>query len=315
MVASKREEAWPQRLRDKLRAGRFSGSVRGGIGYCPCYSVSSSVGDFWTPIAGTAADAGLSTGLGCRCLNVPNGSSVRLGFVGTGVDILTTTGANSALAYQLDGGPWVTVDQRQSGAVASGVVIPIRGLCDGTHKVVVSGTSLGNAYVEGGMVYRGDEDAGIRIWESGHSGWMCSDFTATDRWHGSFRAVPNPKLVIVCLGANEYTNAVTSAQYGRALDALLTMIEGLLAGKACSLLVMSPHARMSLSGRANQSYYEAQAASVAQAHNAAYISMTPVIGNTADAISAGVLQSGQGIHPTSAGHLLYADALAKLLLP
>jgi lysophospholipase L1-like esterase len=314
MIAGHREDAWPQRLRDLLRAGRFSGSVKGGIGYCPSYSVSASVSDFWAR-RGTINDAGLSTGLGCRCLKAPLGSSASLSFTGTGLDLLTTTGEHSALSWSLDNRAPVTVDQRQSNGLQSGVVIPLRGLCDGPHTITVAGTTLGNAYVEGAMVYRNDEDAGIRVWEGGHSGCMCSDFNASPNWWGSFRAVPNPKLVIVCLGANEYTNGVTSAQYGRALDQLLTMIQSLLGEAACSLLVVSPHARMPLSGRANQSYYEAQAAAVAARHGAAYLSMTPVIGDCAAGIASGLLQSGQGIHPTSAGHLLYAQALAEMLLP
>lgn len=312
MVATHREDAWPQRLRDQLRQARFSGLTRGGVGYCPSYSVSSSVGDFWHKSDASIVDPGLGVGLGVRALKVPTGSTVSLGWTGTGLDLLAVQQPDATFTYALDGAAPVAVDL--TGPLAGGRVIPIRGLCETPHTIVVAGANGGSAYLEGGMTYRGDESYGVRVWEAGHSGWMCSDFSASHAtWQASLLAVPNPKLVIVCLGANEYEKAVTSAQYGRNLDALLTTLQADLAGKACSFLIMSPHARIPLSGRANQSYYEAQAQTVADNHGAAYLSMTPVIGDCQTAINAGYLQSGYGIHPTTSGHLKYANALTSFV--
>jgi hypothetical protein len=313
MSAVHREQGYVQRLRDLIRAACFAGSTKGGTGYCPSYSVSASVGDFWQK-TGPVSLGVLGTGLGARMLKVPNGASVSLGFTGTGLDVFLTTGENSALAYAVDNGAAVMLDQRQTTGLRSGVVLPIRGLCDGPHTITISGCALGNAYVEGAAVYRGDESSGVRVFESGHSGWMAENFTSSDRWHGSFQAVPSPKLVTICLGANEYTLGRTSAQYGRGLDALLTTLETLLAGKACSLMVISPHARMPLSGRAPQSVYETMAASVAATHGAGYVRMSGPIGPVADAIAAGLLQTGQGIHPLASGHNVYAETIANAVL-
>jgi hypothetical protein len=308
MLSPRRELAWPQLLRDGVRSARFSGSVRGGLGYAPAFSVSSSVGDFWQR-SGAVTVSTLGTGLGCRALVAPNGASVSLGFTGTGLDLLTTTGANSALAYSVDGGPDVVVDQRQSGAVASGVVILIRGLCDGAHTVTVKGTALGSAYLEGAMVYRGDENSGVRMWESGHSGWQASDFNANPNWHGSFQAVPNPKLVLIALGRNEYQKGFSVATFSSELTTLVSTARGLLSGKVYSGVIMAAHKRVPIAGYPDWADFENAMQSIAAANSFGYLTMSTAIGDPVAAIANGWIESTTGCHPLQPGHQIYSTAL------
>jgi hypothetical protein len=312
MLSPRRENAWPQLLRDGVRSARFSGSIKGGLGYAPSYSVSGSVGDFWQR-SGAVTVSTLGTGLGCRALVAPNGASVSLGFTGTGLDLLTTTGANSALAYSVDGNPDVVVDQRQSGAVQSGVVIPIRGLCDGAHTITVKGTALGNAYVEGAMVYRGDEAMGVRMWESGHSGWQASDFNANPNWHGSFQAVPNTKLVLISLGRNEYQKGVSVATFSSELTTLVSTVRGLLSGKVYSGVIMAAHKRVPITGYPDWALYESEMQSIAAANSFGYLTQSTAIGDPATAIAAGLIEANTGCHPLEKGHQLYSQWLATSL--
>jgi lysophospholipase L1-like esterase len=313
MVCAHREQGYVQRLRDLLRAARFSGSVSGGLGYAPSYSVSASVGDFWQ--RSEPVDLGtLGTGLGIRMLKVWPGGSASFGFTGTGLDVLLTTGQNSALTYQVDGGAVVSLDQRVTDGLHSGVVLPVRGLCNGPHSITICGCTLGNAYVEGAMVYRGDETAGVRMWEAGHSGAKASDLNVNGNWWGSFKAVPAPKLVTIMYGTNEYQQAVPVATFAADLQTLVTTVRALLNGGSCSVLLMSAHKRMPIAGCPDWSLYEAAVANCATANGCGYLAMSPVIGDPAAAIAAGLIESGVGTHPTAAGHLVYSKAIANAVL-
>jgi hypothetical protein len=308
MICARREDAWPQKLRDGVRSARFSGSVRGGLGYAPSYSVSGSVGDFWQRSGAVTVDTTLLTGLGCRMLKVPFGASVSLGFTGTGLDVLYTSCADSSFAYSVDGGADIAIDKR-GGPLVAGNVFQARGLCDGAHTITVKGTALGNAYVEGAMVYRGDENSGVRMWESGHSGWQASDFNANPNWRGSFQAVPNPKLVLIALGRNEYQKNISVATFSSELTTLVSTVRGLLSGKVCSGVIMAEHKRVPISGYPDWADFENEMAKVAAANSFGYLSQSAGIGDPATAIANGWIESTTGCHPLSAGHNVYATAL------
>jgi hypothetical protein len=307
MLSPRRELAWPQLLRDGVRSARFSGSVRGGLGYAPAFSVSSSVGDFWAR-SGAVTVSTLGTGLGCRALVAPNGASVSLGFTGTGLDVLYTSCADSSFAYSVDGGADIAIDKR-GGPLVSGNVLQVRGLCDGAHTITVKGTALGNAYVEGAMVYRGDENSGVRMWESGHSGWQASDFNANPNWRGSFQAVPNPKLVLIALGRNEYQKNISVATFSSELTTLVSTARGLLSGKVYSGVIMAAHKRVPIAGYPDWADFENAMQSIAAANSFGYLTMSTAIGDPVAAIAAGLIEPNTGCHPLATGHNAYANAL------
>ena len=312
-IAGRRERAFPQRFRDRARAAVFAGSVRGGLGYCPAFSSSPNVGNFWIK-NGPVEVSPLLTGLGCRALKAPSGASVSLTFTGTGCDLVHTSGTNSCFAYGVDIESEQSIDARIPSGVIAGNIVPIRGLCDGVHTITVRGTAQGAAYVEGAMVYRNDEDTGIRVWESGHSGWRAADFNATDRWHGSFLAIPAPKLVVVTIGANEYRLGDYTPAYALELDELVLTLRDLIGGRACSILLVSQHGPVPISGRAPWSLYASKAEEVAAARGCGYVSMVDVIGETSSAIATGLIEPVTGLHPLKAGHDIYSGAIANYAL-
>lgn len=315
MVCAHREQAYPQRLRDLLRAKAFSGRIYGGLGYAPSYSVSSSVGDFWGRSAGVIVDATLLTGLGQRMLKVPTGESVTLGFTGTGLDVLYTSGTNSAFSYSVDGGVGILLDKRQS-ALESGKVEQIRGLCDGAHTIFVTGATIGgtsyNAYVEGALVYRGDETWNVRMFEAGHSGARASDLNANANWHGSLQAIPALKLATIAFGRNEYQLQVPPATFQAELSTLATTVKSLIPA-TCSLVLLAEHQRVPIAGYADQNLYTAAVAAVAASVGAGYLDLSVAIGPPLDAIAAGLIESGTGCHPTQTGHSAYATAINAYL--
>lgn len=308
MLSPHRENAWPQRFRDLVRTHC---GLTGGLGYAPSYSVSSHVGDFWAPSG--PVDVGiLSTGLGCRMYKVWSGGQITMGFTGTGLDVLYTACPDACFTYQVDGGSEQTVDRRGS-ALSSGNVVKIRSLSDGAHTIVVKGSSIGSAYLEGAHIYRNDETNGFRVWEAGHSGWMASDFNATSNWHGSFLAVPNTKLVIITLGRNEYQKAVSSASFHASLDELTSTVVSLIAGKTASGVIQAEHKRMPISGYPDWADYEAAMQDVASNHHFGFVKQSDNIGDPAAAIAAGLIESGTGCHPTTTGHQIYANGLFDTL--
>lgn len=147
---------------------------------------------------------------------------------GTSADIMywqgTTTGT---VKWSVDGG--ATTNLATAGASsAGGTMLRISLGASGVHTVAIEWVS-GTSYIEGLVVYDGDETAGIRVHEAGKSGesaynWDQVNHEATTAWSRSVAQL-NPHLVIIGLGINDFhAGTVTKAQYKSALSSMIADI-------------------------------------------------------------------------------------------
>lgn len=193
-----------------------------GEGYVPAYYEDPTKTDRFT--GGTYTLSGGLFGLGLRVLRLTDGIST-FQFTGTGADVIFSVGTGGGtFQWRIDGGAWSATQGTYSADTGGGwVFVSPRGLTSGPHTLEIQRLTS-TIYIEGAMVYDGDEDSGIRLIESAHSNYQAYSFGGFNTfWVGSItpRSVPfatppgvtsrvQPKLVYIMLGLNDYgtTSAV-----------------------------------------------------------------------------------------------------------
>jgi lysophospholipase L1-like esterase len=215
------EKRWVARLRDKLRAFYPTPGVTGGQGYiCANYYVIGNASvpqqnQVFTQTGGTT-DASYQTGLGRRFRRLSQaGDKLNITVTCSSVDVVYTKGTGrGVLGLSIDGGSVTTVNT--SGGAVSGSKFSSGALTPGSHAIEITWVSGGNVDVEGMMVYNGDENAGIRIWEGGHGGVKSDFYTAgTQSWIETIHQI-QPDHLFIELGANDwfYNSGVVAGSYG-----------------------------------------------------------------------------------------------------
>jgi hypothetical protein len=196
---------WTDRLLAALRAKAQPSAVRGGVGYIPVFYVTTAIASPWTLSVTGRRPANF--GWGHRFTYLTPGDTATLAFTGTDLDLIYTSTPDSAsCTVSIDGGAPVTLDL--SGSIVHGLKkSAARGLADGPHTAVFTGV-VGSSNIEGAMVYRGDLNAGVRLWEGAHAGWQASqltDFALLNR--------VQPQLVVIELMTNDVRGAIPLASY------------------------------------------------------------------------------------------------------
>ena len=196
---------WTDRLQAALRAKAQPPAIRGGVGYVPVFYVTTAIASPWTLSVPDRRPANF--GWGHRFTYLTPGDTATLAFTGTDLDLIYTSTPDSAsCTVSIDGGAPVTLDL--SGSIVHGLKkAAARGLSDGPHTAVFTGV-VGSSNIEGAMVYRGDLNAGVRLWEGAHAGWQASqltDFALLNR--------VQPQLVVIELMTNDVRGAIPLASY------------------------------------------------------------------------------------------------------
>lgn len=312
-VATSGSQRWVELLRDKLRA-RFPSGATGGEGYVPGYYEVTSLPDRFTN-TGTVTASGTVGGLGHRTLAMTVGATSTVTFYGTGVDVFYSKGpALGTFSWSIDGGAATNVPATQP-ANAAGLRVQVRGLAPGNHTLTVTAVA-GATWLEGVMVYNSDETKGVRVWEAGHSGYTAylQEFEAAlAPWYGVIDSV-QPKCVVVMLGINDYriqSNANNTPDVYR--DKLVSMVNKIKARCVVppSVIFIEPHEPAAAVAPNDPPPYwqdyrnalEAAAATVG-AHvldGGAMLGSFAAPGNPYD--------SGDGVHPNTAGMLAYAEGV------
>lgn len=311
---------WVELLRDLLRTRYQPAGVVGGEGYVPAFYEIAEIPDRWT---GTGS-AGLY-GLGKRSVSLTNGQSRTLTFTGTGADLRyakgTTTGS---FTYSIDGGAAQgPVSTQDAAGPLGGFAVQIRGLAPGSHTLAVSWASGGACVIEGAMVYNGDETRGVRLWESGHSGYNSGDFLSVasngdKTWWDSITGV-NPDLVIIDIGANDLKPAagISAAQLGTNLAAMIAKVRA-KATTDPSILVVGVWARLSASdGITTEAQWQPYFDELKKAANAdpkvAFLDLYARFGANATAMSLGLLTDQT--HVSDTGAWLWAHSALRAITP
>ena len=201
-----------------IRSRHQPAGIRGGLGYVPVAinGTDQALIEDW-PWSGVGLGYATSSGPGFRsALFGPNAPSITLTVRGhTSVDIITKTengGVSGQIQATLDSGAPVTISVPAGGEVdwkATRITLPDRS----EHTIVIS-QHTGYTFLSGAVLYDGDENAGIRMFEGGHGGWSTADFANETEHRLSFiedqaRGI-QPALVIYELGTNLSSNFNTN---------------------------------------------------------------------------------------------------------
>ncbi len=194
--ASARQDRWIDRTAASLRDG-----VPGGAGYVPGWYAVYGPDSTWTAYAartGTVTDESASS-LGLRTAVLPAGASQTYAFTGTSADLYYTAGGG-VLGYSVDGGPATDID-------TAGPVAAKRSHVDspapGDHSLTVTALS-GTVRLAGAAGFDGDEDSGVHLVDSAHSGYTSGQFVAADADQDPLVSLVQPDLVTIELGVNDY---------------------------------------------------------------------------------------------------------------
>lgn len=213
---------WINVLTNTLRAQFQPQGITGGRGYVPAwYALTTPTNQGFTlgGVANTDYQLGSTYGLGRRSAVLLTATgTMTLSFVGTSVDILFTRNTSSSFEYTIDGGAAVPV---ASGA-AGHTKVSSAALIYGEHTLVITRTS-GSPVIEGVMIYNGDENAGIRLWDGAHFGFTSASFSGNFNWGQSITSV-GPELILLGLGVNDYGTNVTAATFKTNMLSIISQV-------------------------------------------------------------------------------------------
>ncbi|MGY2067615.1 cutinase family protein [Blastococcus sp. SYSU DS0619] len=298
---------WVDTLLNLMRDRYQPPGIAGGEGYVPAYYAAGGMTDRFT--FGGTSTLGSQYGFGMRANHMPSGAgnSMTATFTGTSFELHYASSRNTGtITVSVDGAPGTPVP------TAGGDYTPSDGgswtsppLSRGTHTVTLTNTSGRTVLVEGISVYDGDESAGVRLWEAGHSGWQAEDYAnrPTAAQHGQAVASAAPHLVVVALGYNDVVAGFTAAQFRDYLTATVAHLRGPDVGPDPSVLIVGYPRRTDVPAAAWDAYLQAMAGVAAdQGYAFADLSTLPDFGMSAD-----------GVHPTAVGHTQIAEALDRVL--
>ncbi|WP_236833433.1 GDSL-type esterase/lipase family protein [Blastococcus sp. MG754427] len=298
---------WVDVLLRLLRDRYQPAGVPGGEGYVPAYYAAGGMADRFT--FGGTPTLGSQYGFGMRANHMPSGvgNSMATTFTGTSFELHYASSRNTGtVTVSVDGGPGTPVSTTGSDwTPRDGGSWTSPPLPRGTHTVTLTNTSGRTVLVEGISVYDGDEAAGVRLWEAGHSGWQAEDYAhrPTAPQHGQAVAAAAPHLVVVALGYNDVVAGFSAADFRGYLTTTIAHLLGPDAGPDPSVLVVGYPPRTDVPAAAWDAYLEAMAGVAAeQGHAFADLSDLPQFG-----------MSGDGVHPTATGHAQLAAALDAYL--
>lgn len=298
---------WLNKLIDGLRAVYQPGGVTGGYGYAiPWHHGGTAPVDPWTTV-GTINDN--NTGLaGMAAKFTTTGDSKTATFTGTRFDVFwwrTATGGTVNVA--IDGGAPTAINT--AGADAPAQKTSFAGLSDAAHTIAITWVS-GTSYIEGVMVYRGDEAVGIRGWGGGQGGSKSVDFVNTTRWKSTLSAMAANKLVILEFGLNDRTANRTPADLRASLASLVVNIRA--ASPTANIVIVNMWRDDSAVPLYRWDDYQSELINLVWADGA--LNLFDGRARMGD-WSAGNPNFGDGLHPNETGHALIGSALASFLSP
>jgi lysophospholipase L1-like esterase len=229
----------------------------------------------------------------------------------TGIDILWCgTGNPGHFRWRIDGGAWTDVNQQVDNY--GGRVTPIRGLSAASHTLDVDWVS-GVALLEGAMIYNGDEETGVRVWNGARGGAQTVTFSAGGTWWLDSLATVAPELVTIMLGVNDYANNIAVATFSARLQTIITNVR--VTVPTAQILLVAPYQAYVAAPAAPWSDYVAAMEAICQADpSVLFTSLVGVFGGYTDPpVGGSALIAADRVHPTPAGHTLIASEIDKAI--
>jgi lysophospholipase L1-like esterase len=266
-------------------------------------------------LAGGASPLGFF-GLGRRSVNLgASGAKATVTFTGTSFSLLYTGGpATNNIQVTIDGGNAQVINTNTPAGITSGLRWDSGPLTAGSHTVEFAWNSGGGAVINGIMVFNGDENAGIRVWESGHAGdnaGLLVQPSTGGKWIGDVATV-KPDVIVLEFGINDWR---TSGGYDAPTfqTNMTTLIAALRVQAPLAPIVLFippmasggvPHGSWSAY---RDVYYALAAADATLVLCDVGSRIGPTTGNTFPLFTA------DNLHPNDQGYSMIADILLDLL--
>lgn len=310
---------WQTRLQKYLREALSP--VPGAVfPFIPGYPVTSAPG-FPVTRAGTVT-RNTTYGLGWRTVLLPDATSqVQFTFTGTSASLMyTKASATAKRLVSVDGAAAVSVDTNSAAGGGSGAALWNTGaLAAGSHTVTVTRDpattdATWQVYVQGLLTYNGDENAGIRVLDSGYHGSSSTFLTTTRNTQEGYalQAAGGADLIIIGMGTND-AGATAPATYRTNIENFITEMRNRgFAGSVVLLNLVKPTATT----EANYAPIGEQMALIAAADSKVlyYDMRRDMPDNPATTTDpAGLGLFNDGIHEKDTGHAWIAGKLAALL--
>jgi lysophospholipase L1-like esterase len=169
-------------------------------------------------------------------------------------------------------------------------------------------------YIEGMMVYDGDETKGVRLWDGAHSGYTTANFTANQRWQWSLQA-PVPDLIFLALGTNDFRANTAAATYGTDVGLIIDRIRTENIPGGADICPNVPIILVHLQEPVDGSYTPTWASYLAQLEAVAAARTDVFVIDVSAYIPGGVsLGIGDTLHPDDNGHAAIANIVSRALL-
>lgn len=314
------EKRWQSRFRDDLRL-RY-GIVAGGRGYVPTnYGVTPAASDeLWVPSGGAIDANSLTKGLGKRnyrlnatghkvTLNVPVGH--------TDVDVLISVNPSETSWFKpiVDGVTGANVNAQAantSGFERDTVFNVASGLDPATTHTVAIEWGVGNVWVSGAMLYKGDKTSGVRLWDGARHGQASAFFTGlTEQWWNTVNTI-QPDLAVIAVGRNDWSSGVAVATYMANVQTIISGIRSQTTNDPS--IVLLPVYGTAASGTPVapwQDYVNALVEiAAADAGEVSVLDAYARMGTITDAASNALgITASDYVHPSNLGSQMIADAL------
>lgn len=306
--ATTRPNRWADRLRDQLRARFPSDGVGsgGGAGFLAANSAASN--SAWTYSGTVDAGANWFGWGGLPLILEANGAYMQTTVTGTSVDIIDVTGGGLTVSVTVDGGSPTTYNQGSGATDGNAHRVSLGAVGSHTVRITAPGPAV---YIDGAIVYNGDENAGIHMIPMGHSGWASGDFVTLLGGYSTQAIGPqDADLWIVELGLNDQGTAVTPVAFRSNLETLISTAKSVTTGKTPSFALAAP-VDVAVGTYPWASYVDAMWAVAAADDNVCVYDGRQRMGPT----GATPLFAGDTFHPSDRGHAFLADSLLGFLSP
>lgn len=289
--ASAKVNRWLDRFSEYIRSAYVTTGVTApGVGYIPSNYATYGPDSPWGPLSSDSvtgthtynvSNSTEKLSLGVRWDLMSAGATWVKNVTGTSVDIWWAQGFGS-FTYKIDGGTAVTVNT-STGTTGKPSLTHVSLGTSGSHTVTITATSA--IHFGGIMVYNGDEAKGIRVVDSGHTGYRTDQFLGM----GATWALVNPDLVVIELGSNDCIQNANSAAVVKANIKQLIADVRASVSKSCSIALLGMTSASLPSSW--PSYVTAIQSIVTDDPTVVYIDMGAMTKTASD-----------GLHPNDAGH-------------
>lgn len=313
-------ERYLTKLLNSLRIKYPTPGVAGGEGYVSAY-YNATFTDGWTWGGNYTFNQGYGWGHRSLMLNPTSGSGAgfcQRVFFGTSVDINYLEFADyGTFRVLVDGVPVATQSAVGTGAFTDAGRLRVTFTSRGSHTVRIehfSGT--GSVFINGLTAYDQDENAGIRLTESGEGGSDTADWSPVTNpagaLYGDRIAQLQPSLVLIELGVNDwYQNVPPTTFKQNLLDIIQFNRDKTTIDPSFRLIANYTLAQPGGVSYVWQEYVTAMREIADSMSDVSLVDLS-LVSNPGIAFG---YDSTDGVHPNNAGHTLYAQMVYDSLVP